>query len=275
MAKKMGVIKITRLMFKNWRILLLIITFDILFAVFLTKVRFIQVNLDNTIYPLFAGTKISSIYSISYIIFELLLTILIYSFFKYFIIKFIEESFRNTELKLKDFFSFFKLNLVIFTPLIIIVAIILNSMIRYLGKIVSQERIDAFQFTSSFLVIGILCSIIFIYIYTFINILHFSFLKEKNLKKLIKRGIINSVRLHPYRIYWNDLKIVSVFAVILLIIHFLVKSFIFNDFSSYIKHYGNYKIFIISIIILIGYYILLLNRLNFYLLYSHKGLIKI
>jgi hypothetical protein len=143
-------------------------------------------------------------------------------------------------------------------------------MIRYLGKIISQERINAFQFTSSFLVIGILCLILFIYIYTFINIFHFSFLKEKNFKKLIKRGIINSVRLNSYKIYWNDLKIISIFAIFLLIIHLLIKSFIFNDFSSYIKHYGNYKIFIISIMILFGYYILLLNRINFYLLFSHK-----
>ncbi len=270
MPKKKAIKKISRLMFKNWKILLLIITFDILFAVFLAKVRFIQISLDNFLYPIFNSTKTSFIYSISYIIFELFLVILIYSFFKYFIIKFIEESFKKTELKLKTFFSFLKLNLAIFTPIIIIAAIIIGSMISFSGRIISQEIIDVSRFTWSFLFIGLSLLILFIYTYNTINIMHFIFLEGYNLKKIIKKGVINSVRLHNYRIYWDDLKIVSMFAVLIFIIHFIVKLFIFNDFSLYLKYYQNYKIFLISLTILISYYILMFNRLVFYLNYNNK-----
>ncbi len=63
MPKKGEIRQITALMFRNWKIMLLIVTFDILFVLFLVKVRFIQISLDKVFFPLFAGGKTYLIYS--------------------------------------------------------------------------------------------------------------------------------------------------------------------------------------------------------------------
>lgn len=264
MIKKRKIRDITSLMFRNWKTLSLIVAFDVLFILVLSSLRFVQISLDNVLFPLFAG-GVSSIYSFFYVIFELFLIILVYSFFKYFIVKFIWEGFRKAEFKLKSFFSFLKLNLIIFIPLIIMFALVLDLIIMFFNNWLSKGGIDPFKFVFVILSMGILALILFIFIYTFINIVHFAFLKKQNLRKLLKKGIIDSFRIGSYKMYWNDFKIVFVSAVFLLITHLLVKSFILDDFSSYMEYYGIYKIFIYWTAALIIYFLLLFNRFNFYM----------
>ncbi len=273
MPKKRTIREITKLMFKNWKSLLLILTFDILFILLLSQLRFIQISLDNIFFPLFINKKASWIYSLSYVIFEFILVILTYSFFKYLVITFIQEIYRKTEFKLKSFFSFFKLNLITLIPLIIIFILFLNLVSGYFSNVLLQGGVDPFKIMLVILAVGILFLILFIYIYTLINLLHFTFLKEQSLKKLIKRSIINSWKLDYYKLYWNNFKIVIISAVCLLIIHLIVKSFIFDDFSAYIKYYGAYKLFITSVIALITYFLLIFNRFTWYLDIS-KGNVK-
>lgn len=266
MIKKRKIRDITSLMFRDWKTLLLIITFDVLFILILSSLRFIQIGLDNVLFPLFANwSKGSWAYSIFYVTFELFLIILAYSFFKYFIVKFMLEGFRKAEFKLKSFFSFLKLNFIIFIPLIIIVAVVLDLILLFFNNWLSRGGIDPFMFVFVILAMGALALVLFIFAYTLINILHFSFLKEQSLGKLLKKGIIDSFRVESYKMYWNNFKIVFISAVFLLIIHFFVKSVIFDDFSIYVRNVGNYKIFIYSIITLVIYFLLLFNRFNFYM----------
>jgi hypothetical protein len=277
MVKKRKIKDITSLMFRDWKNLLLIIIFDVLFMLVLSSLRFVQISLDNMLFSLLANIgKTSLVYSIFYVVLELFLVILVYSFFKYFIVKFIFENFKKAEFKLKELLAFLRLNLIIFIPLIVMFAIVLDLILLFFNKWLSIGGIDPFKFVFVILAIGILSLILFILIYTFINILHFSFLKEPKLGKLLKKGVIDSFRVESYKMYWNNLKIVFTAIAFLLIAHFLVKSFIFNDFSSYVRNLGNYKIFIYSIITLVIYFLLLFNRFNFYISASdiHKKRLK-
>ncbi len=252
---------ITSLMFKNKGSLLLMITFDVLFVLVLLALRFVQINLDNVLFPLFTGGA-SEIYSISYVVFELFLVILVYSFFKYFIVKFMQEGFKETKFKLKSFFSFLRLNLIIFIPLVIIVAVILDFIILFFNNWLSKGGIDPFMFVFVILGMAVLALILFIFVYTFINIVHFSFLKEKGIGKILKKGIISSFKWGSYKIYWSNFKIIFAAGIFLLIVHFLVKSFIFDDFQTYVRNVGNYKIFIYWVIGLVLYFLLLFNRFS-------------
>ena len=265
MAKKSKIKDIASLMLSNWKTLLLIITFDILFMLSLSSLRFIQLKIDDTLFTLFTNGKLGLAYSIFYIIFEFSLLILLYSFFKYLVIELIDANLHKSELKLKGFFSFFKLNLIIFIPLIILFVTILNLVVGYLGNLFNQGGIDPFIFAFIIIFMGILFILLFIYIYNLINTLHFAFLKQQNLKKLIKKGIINSFKINNYKIYWTNFKIILIFAIFLLIIHFFVKSFILDDFSSYIRNMGNYKLFIYWAIALIIYSLVLFNRFSFHM----------
>ena len=123
--------------------------------------------------------------------------------------------------------------------------------------------IDPFNFAFIILAGGILALIVIVIIYNFINIVHFAFFKEQHIGRLLKKGVTNSFRIKSYGMYWNNLKVILISGVLLLIVHLLVKSFIFNDFSYYVKNVGRYKMFIYGMITLILYFILLFNRLNF------------
>lgn len=263
MVKNKTIKEISSLMFKDKRTLLLMIVFDVLFVVLLLSLRFVQVSIDNALFPLFSGWG-GVVYSTFYVIFEVFLAILVYSFFKYFIIKFIHESFEKIEFKIKDFVGFLKLNLIIFIPLIIVIAFILDLVIVLLNNWLSQGGIDPFMFVFVALGIGVLALILFIWIYTFINMIQFSFFKGESFWRLLKKGIVNSFRTESYKIYWDNFKIILVFAVFLLIVHLLAKYIIFSDFSSYIKNIGNYKIFIYWMITLVIYFIVLFNRFKFH-----------
>ena len=256
--------EIAKLMFKNWKTLILMITFDILFILFLSSLRFIQVSLDNILFPLFANKKAILAYSISFIAFEFFVVILVYSFFKYFIITFIHEIFKKAEFNMKSFFSFLKLNFIVLIPLIVLFSFILGLILRYLNNMFTSGGVDPFKFVFMVLVIGFLLLLLFIYAYNLANILHFGFLEEKNLRELLKKGIKNSLKLDYYRFYWNDFKILGICTILLLIIHLLVKFLVFSDFQSYIRNFGNYRTFMYSAITLIIYFILLFNRFNFY-----------
>jgi len=260
--KKRRIRDITSLMFKNKGSLLLMITFDVLFLLVLLSLRFVQVSLDNRLYPLFAN-EAGLIYSALYVILELFLVILIYSFFKYFIVKFIVEGFRKAEFKLKSFSSFLRLNLIIFIPLVIIVAFLLDLILLFFNNWFSQGGVDPYKFVFVMLAMGVLALILFIFVYNLVNTLHFAFLKEQSLKKLLKKGVVSSFSIENYKMYWSNFKIIFVAGVILLIIHFFVKSFIFDDFSVYVENLGNYKIFIYLVITLVVYFLLLFNRFNF------------
>lgn len=174
-----------------------------------------------------------------------------------------QEGFRKAEFELKSFFYFLRLNFIIFIPLIIIVALMLDLILSFFNNWLSQGGIDPFKFVFVILAMGVMALISFIFVYTFINILHFSFLKEQKLKKLIKKAIISSFRPENYRIYWGDFKIVLITGFFLLIIHFFVKSWVFSDFSNYVRNFETYKIFIYWAIALVLYFLLLFNRFNF------------
>ena len=177
-------------MFRNWKNLLLIITFDVLFVLLISNLRFIQISIDNIFFPLFVNKTAKLMYSITYVIFELFLVIFTYSFFKFIVMGFIQKSFKKSEFNLKGFFYFFKLNLIIIMPLIILFVLVLNLIIKYFNNLLSVGGIDPFKFVFIVLAIGILFFVLFIYFYTFINILHFSFLKEQ-LQKVQQQDLVH------------------------------------------------------------------------------------
>jgi len=264
MKKENVLRKINGIMFRNWKNLLLIITFDVLFVLLISNLRFIQISIDNIFFPLFVNKTAKLMYSITYVIFELFLVIFTYSFFKFIVMGFIQKSFKKSEFNLKGFFYFFKLNLIIIMPLIILFVLVLNLIIKYFNNLLSVGGIDPFKFVFIVLAIGILFFVLFIYFYTFINILHFSFLKEQKIKRLIKSSLLRSWKLNFYGVYWENSKIVFMFAIFMLIIHFFAKSFVFNNFSLYVKNFGTYRAFIYWMISLVAYFLLLLNRFIFY-----------
>ncbi len=263
MIKEKRVRDIILLMSRDWKNLLLIITFDILFMLVLSSLRFVQISVDSTLLSLFTTKRASLIYSITYVIFEFLLIISVYSFFKFLIIKFISESFDKANFRLKDFFSFLKINFVIFIPLIVMFAIVLDLILMFFNSWLSRGGIDPFKFVFVILTMGVLALVLFIFFYTFINKVHFAFLKEQRFGKLLKKGIIGSFRIDSYGMYWSNLKIIFVSGVFLLIIHFFIKSFIFDDFSSYVSNVGIYKVLVYWVIALVLYFLLLINRFNF------------
>ncbi len=266
--KKKEIRDITLFLFRNWKTLLLIITFDILFVLILSKIWFIQTSLINKFFPLLTSKTTILAYLIIYLVLLFFFFVSIYSFFKYFIINFIHNVFEKVEFNLKNIFLFLKLNLIIFLPLIIISGIILYPLNIFFNNLLLQGNMNPLKVVSYTLIVGVLLSIFFIYIYTLLNILHFSFLegkKKKKIKKLIKESITKSLKLNYYKIYWNDFKIILIATFFLIIVHFLVKLFIFNDFSSYIRNYGSYKFLINSVIVLVIYFIVLFNRFSFYM----------
>ena len=265
--KKIGIIKDTvNTMKKNWKKIGLIIVFDILFVLLLINLRFVVVNINGWFFGLFYNLEsITGIAAISsLVITEFLFLVAVYSFFKYLVLGNIQEMFRKTGLKFNRFFSFIKLNWIIVGPIIVIYAVFFILATSYLSKKISGGISSPSSLLFNFLIIVLLLLISLIYLYTFINLSHSIFLKEKRLKKVLKLAFINSFKFNSYKIYWSNLKVIFICSIILLVFYAFMKLFVLTSTSAYLRYGGIYRTGLIAIIIVTGYFLLLFNRINFY-----------
>lgn len=272
MAKKKLIRDTFKIMIKNWKKLSLIIAFDILFVLLLINLRFVLANLNVWFYSHIyqTGAVIRSISSILFIIIILLLLIAIYAFFKYIIMNFVEGMFKKTEFEFYRFFSFLKINFLAFIPIIFIFIIFFIGASYFLKNLMANVG-NPLTIVLIFLILMLIALILFIYSYTLLNLFHFIFLKEKKLKKIIKHAFINSFKIRSYKLYWSDIKIIIPALIVLLFIYIFMKFFVLKDFSAYLKYYGLYRIIILSILLLVGYFLVLFNRINFYIFCVKAG----
>ncbi len=252
MEEKSNTIKTLKIITSNWKTVVKNSIFDIIFILSMYLLFLVQ----SLLIPLFQKTLIYLL-----IILEFVIVILIYSIFKYLILK----SFQKIKFNKKEFIIFFKLNLIIFAPIITIVFFIVNFSTIYLINTVQKGGIDPFVFVFSLLGLSILLLIIIIYAYTFVNITHFSFLKQNRISKLIKQ---NLTRTKPLKYYKDNIKIIIIIGLVLLAFHLAVKFLLFNTFAFYIKYYGKYKTFMTLMMIVSGYFLILYNRFKLYQRYK-------
>ncbi|MCH7623981.1 MAG: cyclic nucleotide-binding domain-containing protein, partial [Nitrospinae bacterium] len=97
-------------------------------------------------------------------------------------------------------FSFLKLNWIIFIPITILYIIFSVLLASYLKNMLAGEISNIPFFIFKFLIITLIMVIVFVYLYNLINLVHFTFLKEKNIKRIIKLTFIKSFKINSYRI---------------------------------------------------------------------------
>lgn len=258
-----------QLMKKNWKKIGLIVTFDVLFILSLFNLWFASNELNSwllNISSTLSGTIILIISLLALIINSLVLVV-IYSFFKYIVLGNIHEIFKKEEFTFNRFFSFLKLNFIIILPIMLFYTVFFISTMAYLGKKMAEGANN-----QSFLILLLLglfmimvaAFAIWVSFYTLLNLAHSMFLKERNLKKILKQSLAKSFKFKAYKIYWSNLKIIAISLGVLAIFYSFMKLFVLSSMTSYLKYGGIYKTGITLIIILAIYSLLLFNRINFY-----------
>ena len=186
-----------------------------------------------------------------------LVIMVIYSFFKYFVLHYLKGMSKKVKMGFKRFGSFFLLNFIVITFLFIIF-IALNGI--FLLNVKSQLR------TATLLLI----SIPFIsFSYAIINIMHTLFINlKKNKEVLIKTIKIAFIGIKSYAgIYLSSIAILIAYY-----FFYYTISFILKNTASYMIYYSAYlKIFIILTGIIL-YLIIFFNRAYFYLIIKEKFL---
>ena len=251
---------------KNWKKLGLILVWDILFILLLVNLRFVSANFNGWVFTQLSGSSqvMDIIAVLSLFTTESLLSIAIYSFFKFLILGNVQGIFKKTELKFNRFFSFIKLNWIIGVPVFFIYLFLYILIMSYLGNTISEGIDNPISLLFNLFIILVTVLITLIYFYTLINIAHHIFLKEKSMKKTLKHTFINSFRIRSYKSYWSNLKIIFISLIILLVFYGFMKMFVLTSVSAYLRYGGIHKMGSTTIIILTGYFLLLFNRINFY-----------
>ena len=257
-------------MLDNWKTISMIIVFDILFVLLLVNIRFILINLNMRFLSLVYNQLgfVKTAFSIILMLVEMVSLIIIYSFFKYMILSFIVRLFKKKGLMFSRFISFVKVNLVAFIPIMILLAIYVALTAVYFSRILSGGVQDPLAFLLVFYISVIIAFIMFTYSYTLLNLFQSIFIKERSLKKITKKAFLGTFHVRSYGLYWHDLKVLFFFGISLLIVHILVKLFIITSIPAQLKYGGYYTLFLKGATILVVYFLLLFNRLKFYLLYN-------
>ncbi len=222
--------------------------------------------LAGIIYSLSVATKFFPIqdslvvFGILFLIF-LLIIILVYSFFKYLVLDSLKSVFRKGELNFKDFFSFYKLNLAVFlVPFILIFIGILAF---------ASSNLLQYDLTGMVLVVVLLILLIpvLLFIYTLVNMSHTLFVQAKK-EKIVKNALKKSLNIPLYgKIYSYNLFFLIIYLVIWLAANYFLRS---SGFSTYLQYYSGYRIFIWILTTVVVYFIVVFNRVNFYLVVNKK-----
>lgn len=251
---------------KGWQKTGLIILFDILFILLLVKLRFVLANINTRLFiSLYGSSGAAQIMAfLPLIVIESGLLILIYSFFKYIILGFIQEMFKKQELGFNRLFPFIKLNWAIGIPAILISFLFFISISAYMSGIVAKGVSNPVLLILNLVVISVIVLVLLVYLYSLLNLSHNIFLREKKLKKVLKEALAGSFKFRHYKIYGANIKIILSSLIILLVFYGLMKLFVLTDISAYLRYGGIYKNGLIAIGALTAYFLLLFNRINFY-----------
>lgn len=251
--------------------IMLMILFDLLFIILIINTRYIAANFNRMVFSMISYVGGSAkIISLLLLIILLLLFVFIYSFFKYLVVGSIMDLFTKKNKGFNRFFSFFKLNLTVVLPIALILYIYLIIITLYLNKLLTEQPYSPLKLISAFLLSMIIGLSLILYSYTLLNLMHSIFIKVKNPKKTLRMAFSKSFKIRTYKLYLKNLKILLVFGVIILIIYLFFKVFIFISFQDYLKYYGYYRYILISVLVIGAYFLILFNRLNFYLMSEKK-----
>lgn len=249
----------------NWRKTGLIMMFDALLVSIVSILWFVvrMINVWFIDHPFGSSQIIPSIVFMCLMVLELTLFLTVFSYFQYSVLRIIQEIRRKKAPEFDRFYSFIKLNLawlVLAGGIFVIYFMTTSPIVIGLEPEGSMSTIKALGIALIVVLIGLA---LVIYLYTLLNIAHRIFLKEKRLLKIIEKGLINSFRPDMYRLYITDVGVLLAFGFTLFILHIFVKIFVLVNIQAYLNYYGYYKILIASLTILVGYSLLLFNRLNF------------
>lgn len=262
MSGRISILDSISLITKNWKTSLMIVLFDLLFILLIFNNW--SANFNSWIYNLILNSKalIQWLVSVPVLLIEALILVFLYSFLKYCTVHFVQNFFKKKKFSLENYWRFTKINLIAILAIayVVIIYVLLTTIIFDTvleGNIYNQSKV------MSVLIIGILLGVIFLlYSYTLLNLLHFIFLKEKKLKKVIKEAFSKSIILKTYKLYLPNL-IVLLIPIGLLLVGSVLAIIAWFGYPLYLN---SYKPFLMILSFLTFYFILLLNRLNFYLL---------
>lgn len=270
-----------KLIVKNWKNILFVMIFDALFLLFVMIARPLIKIFNNVIIKVFYNTNTPQTLVILFFLIEIFVLFLVYSFNKYCILQLIQKTFfsyhrnfpfpkgreqnelANSHIVNGKFLTFLKISLVSVIPIILVLALYIHftsvSFQNFLSEGNSSKLIIIF-------IISVLAGLILlVYLYTWLNLLHFIFLKEHNLLKILKEALTKSFRLDTYKLYILDLKILFIFIIFILAAYIFFKLFIFTSMPAYLKYYSIYNYFVMFSSFLTAYLLLLFNRINFFL----------
>jgi hypothetical protein len=188
------------------------------------------------------------------------LLIIIYSFFKYFVLLKVGELYEK-KLGGTGFRHFLWLNIVALSPIVLILMIFLLLNTTLYDWLSTQNLSMLFLPTT---IIIILLIVVVLYVYTVLNYLQVISLREKSIKRIMKQGFKMSLKVSSYGFYWSVLKVILGYVVGFIVVSVLAKAFIFRTTYAYMNILGPYKTIIGFTSYVAIYYILLFNRISFY-----------
>lgn len=243
---------------KNKDSMFMILIFDIWFlatiAISAKIAEFLGKSLFKQPLQFYSATPLI-IFAVGYYI----ILVLIYSFFKYFVLNYVKRMFIKVKTDIKRFRSFFLLNLIIAITLFVIF-IALNGVLLLNVK----------REVAPYIFLLILVPFAFFF-YAIINIAHSLFINLINTKDVLRKTIkITFTNIKSYAgIYLSSIIIFSIYYFIYYIVALALK-----NTSSYIVYYSIYlKIFIVLTGIIL-YIMIFFNRVYFYLIIKEKFLKK-
>ena len=240
---------------KNKRLFSLMLFFDVLLMLSVVLlniiITFFMPNSYEKIAGIFENPLSLIFFTLAYAFIYFAIVLLIYSFFKYCILDFINSVFNKKKFTIKRLFSFYLLNI-----RAVVVPIILSFIILMLISLVFQRRY------ASDIFILIVIPIIFFY-YPFVNLCHSMF--YYNEKNPIRKSL--RVAFRPgkwYRIYLSSILIIIVYIIITLAVTAFAKYTFFSSeefFHNYYDLYQNtYNIITFAFVILLN----AVNRIAWY-----------
>ena len=229
----------------------LIILFDVLFLVSLLVLQ--------KLFRYFAQSFVAEItltFGLILLIFTLiyyLITLLVYSFFKYSILEFIKSLFDKAEFSFKRLGQFYSLNIMI-AGIFFAIMFLANFL---LASVKAQYR----PFVFIFLAVPYL-----MFLYIIVNTSHSSFYQGASIKDAIKKGF--EITFKKIKVYRETILIMILFALLLWLVFFgsgyLVRLIASKNYNLYLNAYAYFKQASIIIFDIVFYFIILINRISFY-----------
>ena len=229
----------------------LIILFDVLFLVSLLVLQ--------KLFRYFAQSFVAEItltFGLILLIFTLiyyLITLLVYSFFKYSILDFIKSLFERTEFSLNRLGQFYSLNLII--------AGIFYAIFLIFGFILENIKQSYQPLVFIFLAIPYL-----LFLYAIINISHSLFYEGASIKESVKKSF--KITFTKIKIYRETISIMIFFALFLWILFlgsgYLIRFIASRNYNLYLNVYAYFKQILIIVFWIAFYLAILINRISFY-----------